>query len=140
MLDASGKLISREIRIENTNACNAACIMCPREQMTRRIEIMCYGMFCNLIQQAKKMGVTDASVFGFGEPLIDPGLADKLAYATEAGLTAHITTNGALLTEYKAHDLLDAGLKNIRLGNLGVFLKSESDQRYLIENVDPGAF
>jgi hypothetical protein len=33
-----------------------------------------------------------------------------------------------------------AGLKNIRLGNLGVFLKSESDQRYLIENVDPGAF
>ena len=33
-----------------------------------------------------------------------------------------------------------AGLKNIRLGNLGVFLKSEEDQRYLMENVDPGAY
>jgi pyruvate-formate lyase-activating enzyme len=33
-----------------------------------------------------------------------------------------------------------AGLKNIRLGNLGVFLKSEDDQRYLMENVDPGAY
>jgi pyruvate-formate lyase-activating enzyme len=33
-----------------------------------------------------------------------------------------------------------AGLENIRLGNLGVFLKSEADQRYLMENVDPGAY
>jgi molybdenum cofactor biosynthesis enzyme MoaA len=33
-----------------------------------------------------------------------------------------------------------AGLKNIRLGNLGVFLKTEDDQRYLMENVDPGAY
>jgi pyruvate formate lyase activating enzyme len=33
-----------------------------------------------------------------------------------------------------------AGLKNIRLGNLGVFLKTEADQTYLMENVDPGAY
>ena len=33
-----------------------------------------------------------------------------------------------------------AGLKNIRLGNLGVFLKSEDDQKYFMENVDPGAY
>jgi pyruvate-formate lyase-activating enzyme len=33
-----------------------------------------------------------------------------------------------------------AGLKNIRLGNLGVFLKSEQDQKYLMENADPGAY
>ena len=33
-----------------------------------------------------------------------------------------------------------AGLKNIRLGNLGVFVKSEADQRYLLENVDPSAY
>jgi pyruvate-formate lyase-activating enzyme len=32
------------------------------------------------------------------------------------------------------------GLKNIRLGNLGVFIKSEEDQSYLLENVDTGAF
>ena len=33
-----------------------------------------------------------------------------------------------------------AGLKNIRLGNLGVFLKTEDEQKYLMENVDPGAY
>ena len=33
-----------------------------------------------------------------------------------------------------------AGLKHIRLGNLGVFVRSEADQSYLLDNVAPGAF
>jgi pyruvate-formate lyase-activating enzyme len=32
------------------------------------------------------------------------------------------------------------GLKNIRLGNLGIFIKTESDQAFLVNNVDAGAF
>ena len=32
------------------------------------------------------------------------------------------------------------GLKHIRLGNLGVFARTEADQTFLTENVDPGAF
>ncbi len=32
------------------------------------------------------------------------------------------------------------GLKNIRLGNIGVFARSEADQAYLMENVAPGAY
>ena len=33
-----------------------------------------------------------------------------------------------------------AGLMNVRLGNVGVFARSESDQAYLMENVDPVAY
>ena len=33
-----------------------------------------------------------------------------------------------------------AGLTHIRLGNLGVFARTEADQAYLTENVDPGAY
>ena len=33
-----------------------------------------------------------------------------------------------------------AGLKNVRLGNLGVFVRTEADKKHLIENVDTGAF
>ena len=33
-----------------------------------------------------------------------------------------------------------AGLKNIRLGNLGVFIRTEEDQKYLLSNVDSNAF
>ncbi len=32
------------------------------------------------------------------------------------------------------------GLENIRLGNLGVFVRTEEDQKYLMENVDKAAF
>ena len=32
------------------------------------------------------------------------------------------------------------GLKNIRLGNLGVFVRNEADQSYLMDHVDPGVF
>ena len=34
----------------------------------------------------------------------------------------------------------ETGLQNIRLGNLGVFARTEADQQYLIDNVDPGAY
>jgi pyruvate-formate lyase-activating enzyme len=33
-----------------------------------------------------------------------------------------------------------AGLKNIRLGNLGVFIRTEEDQKYLLSNVASNAF
>jgi hypothetical protein len=32
------------------------------------------------------------------------------------------------------------GLKNIRLGNVGVFVRSEEDQKYLMDNVDEGVY
>ena len=32
------------------------------------------------------------------------------------------------------------GLKNVRLGNVGVFAPTEEDQQYLLANVDKGAF
>lgn len=32
------------------------------------------------------------------------------------------------------------GLQNIRLGNLGVFVKTEKDQQYLMENVESDSF
>ena len=33
-----------------------------------------------------------------------------------------------------------AGLMNVRLGNVGVFARTEANQAYLMENVDPGAY
>jgi hypothetical protein len=32
------------------------------------------------------------------------------------------------------------GLKNIRLGNLGVFARTEKDQEYLVSHVDKSSF
>jgi radical SAM protein with 4Fe4S-binding SPASM domain len=114
MLNDQGKLNCPELRIENTNICNGNCIICPREKLTRPLGIMSYGMFKDIVDQAIVLGITDVSIFGFGEPLMDSGVSDKVSYAANRGLKTHITTNGSLLSWEMANDLLDAGLENLR--------------------------
>lgn len=109
-----GKLINFEVRIENTNFCNAKCIPCPRERMTRPKATMGRGYFCNLVEQAYKLGATAIGAFGYGEPLIDPGIVEKIDYISRRGMESHITTNGSLLSDSTIDGLLDAGLSHIR--------------------------
>ena len=110
----NGKLINPEVRIENTNLCNAHCVICPREKMTRPKVTMCWGVFCNLVDQAKDLGAETVSVFGYGEPLLDKNLEDKIGYCSDKGMNTWITTNASVLGTQRAHDLINAGLKNIR--------------------------
>jgi len=109
-----GKLINPEVRIENTNYCNARCVICPREKMSRPKATMGRGYFCNLVEQAHYLGATAIGAFGYGEPLLDVGIVDKVEYIGKRGMEAHITTNASLLTEKLIYRLLDVGLSHIR--------------------------
>ncbi len=115
-----GRLINPEVRIENTSKCNAACVICPREKLTRPKTTMGWGHFVYLVKQVYGLGATDISIFGYGEPLLDKDIAAKIAYVTKHGMTTHITTNASLLSMDLIHDLLDAGLKNIRFSLHGI--------------------
>ena len=114
MLDSSGKLICKEVRIENCSACNALCTICPRDKMTRSQEIMSNEHYVYVLQQAQSLGAEEVSIFGFGEPLLDNHVGFKVLLATKMGLKTHITTNASLLSADRIHDLLDAGLTHIR--------------------------
>ena len=114
MLNSDGKLICPEVRIENTNFCNAKCVMCPREEMTRPLMTMHMGKFCSLVEQAYRLGATSVGIFGFGEPLMDSSVVEKVEYAKKRGLETHITTNASRLGIPLAHALLKAGLDHIR--------------------------
>ncbi len=91
------KLINPEVRIETTNLCNAKCIMCPRDELTRPKASMSYEHCKNLIDQADTLGAELISLFGYGEPLIDTSLGAKIRYCTQLGLKTFITTNASLL-------------------------------------------
>lgn len=110
----NGQLINPEVRIENTNKCNAGCIICPREKLTRPLATMCNGFFTSLVDQSVELGARTISVFGYGEPCIDKELPYKIGYCSDNGLDTFITTNGSLLDYDFGSELLDAGLKNIR--------------------------
>lgn len=109
-----GKLVSPEVRIETTNLCNARCTICPRESMTRPFRVMPFEKFRGLALQCHSLGAEMASLFGYGEPLLDGEIAKKIALCHGLGLKTTITTNASLLTNPRIEDLLDAGLTEIR--------------------------
>ena len=114
------KLEHPEVRIETTNRCNAACVMCPREKMTRPKTTMSMEHFCYLVDQAEALGAKMVSCFGYGEPLMDPEIFDKIAYCTKNGMETFITTNGSLLTADAARRLFDSGLTHVRFSVHGL--------------------
>jgi radical SAM protein with 4Fe4S-binding SPASM domain len=82
---------------------------------------MSYNHFCNLVVQAYELGATDISPFGYGEPFMDKGLAEKVGFCTRMGLKTFITTNGALLDTKRAKELIDAGISHVRFSAHGTF-------------------
>ena len=110
----NGRLINPEARIETTNKCNSHCIMCPREKMTRPLTTMGDAFFTNLVDQTVALGASIISTFGYGEPLLDPTLSEKILYCSGKGLDTYLTTNATLLDEEWSANLIYAGLKNIR--------------------------
>ena len=75
-----------EVHIENTNACDAHCIMCPREKMTRKTGFMDYDLFCKIIDQiVSTWGIDSIHLHGFGEPLLRVKRGDSLELAPQYG-------------------------------------------------------
>jgi radical SAM protein with 4Fe4S-binding SPASM domain len=79
--------------------------------------------FFSLVSQAKHLGAETISIFGFGEPLIDPRIVDKVWYCNDKGLKTFITTNASLLHSLMAGGLLGAGLTHLRFSVHGLFSK-----------------
>lgn len=68
------------IIIETTNFCNAKCIMCPHINMKRPQKIMDDTTFNQIISKLKKEKIKPNAFIlnGFGEPLIDTQLINRL--------------------------------------------------------------
>lgn len=120
------QLINPEVRIENTSACNASCTICPREKMTRPKVFMPISHFEDLVYQSKGLHANLISVFGYGEPLLDTQIVEKVVYCTHIGLDTFITTNGSLLNLNLSRALLEAGLKHMRFSVHGFYENYEA--------------
>jgi len=102
------------VRIENTNICNAKCITCPRELMTRKIGIMDENLYERIISQCADMGVENINLHNYGEPLIDKHLPDKIKLAKKTGIkTVTTNSNASLLNKDISEKLLCSGLDTL---------------------------
>ena len=122
------------IHIENTNACNAKCIMCPRDELVRTIGAMSMDLFQKIIDEcAKRPEVKEVHLHGFGEALLDKRLAQKLRYAKSKGIRrTYFVTTGSLLAQELSRELILGGLDAIKFSFYGATKETyEKIQRQL---------
>ncbi len=119
--------VNNEIRFEVTTKCNYDCTICPRKKLTRKLQTMSTDTFKFLLDRIlKETGQYNVCTFsGFGEPFLDPAIAEKLKYARERKTEVLVLTNASLLTVEKFKMLDDLGVSSIRVSFYG-----DSDKAY----------
>jgi len=111
-----------EVWIENTNHCNATCVMCPREKLTRAHGVMRFELFEKIIKEiaVHNTQVMRVHLHNYGEPLIDAALTERIRLAKGYGIRhTYIVTNGSLLTPPIINKLIDAGLDEMKISFYG---------------------
>ena len=109
------------LMIENTNHCNAECVMCPRDTLSRKRGFMDFGLFEKIIKEVssvKRKPVTH--LHGFGEPLLDKRLAERIELAKSCGITrTYIVSNASLLFPETSRKIISAGLDKMKISFYG---------------------
>jgi Radical SAM superfamily/Iron-sulfur cluster-binding domain len=110
-----------EILIENTNYCNAQCVMCPRESLTRRRGFMEFGLFEKIIREVSgRSRKPVVHMHGFGEPLLDESLPERIVIAKTCGINhTYLVTNASLLFPETARKIIRAGLDVMKISFYG---------------------
>jgi hypothetical protein len=107
------------INVEVTSICDARCIHCPRQDMTRSQKPMDLSLFKKLVDQAAEMRVPTLAPNGFGEVLTMRNLDEYLAYirSTEHRFRIVLNTNGFRMDAEKREIFLkhEVDLINITL-------------------------
>ncbi len=101
----------RLLQVESAIACNLRCVMCPWREIAKNAENT--GIMTQEIWEAVLPHLPEALSVDFtggGEPLLQARLVEWIGDAHAAGCETGILTNGLLLTEKKARQLIDAGI------------------------------
>lgn len=98
-------LITEEVRIENSSACNYRCNFCPypTELFYRKKEIMSNDIFEKLVLKIKQQApqINKITISGLGEPFLDKDIYHKFKFAKSMGYTTIVLTNGSIIDRDK---------------------------------------
>ncbi len=123
----------RLLQVESAIACNLKCIMCPWRDMAHKHSpkgLMAPEVWAAIAAHLNEIQSIDFT--GGGEPLLQPHLVEWVLQAGEAGCETGLLTNGTLLTEEKAKQLIAAGIDWICVSMDGATAE-------VFETIRPGA-
>lgn len=116
------------LKVETTNICTNKCIFCfdgrrPPKEGERGWGTMSLETFEEIISKFRDTTLI-AFLYGFGEPLLDPTIGEKIAVCRRAGVTSLISTD--LLPPDKSiiGNVIDAGIDAIRISSHGASRKT----------------
>jgi hypothetical protein len=95
--------------------------MCPRDKLTRTPGFMDFGLFEKIITEVSSMRRKPVThLHGFGEPLLDTLLSERIRLAKACGIRhTYIVTNASLLSPETSRQLIDAGLDKMKISFYG---------------------
>ncbi len=110
-----------------TSVCNAKCVFCayPRVVQNKALQagVMPFDLFKKAVDEWAGLGGRSIDLtHTVGDPLIDPGLLDKIEYARhQAGISfVSLTTNGILLDRDRTYEgLVDLGVTAVAISTQG---------------------
>jgi MoaA/NifB/PqqE/SkfB family radical SAM enzyme len=119
-----------KVYIEPTVACNLDCITCFRNGWDQPIGRMTDETFERIFAGLKELSPTPSVYFGgIGEPLFHPKTVEWIRRIKELDVKVELITNGTILTEKKAQQLIDVGLDVLWVSLDGATPESFTDIR-----------
>ncbi len=105
---------ARKIYIEATTACNLNCQTCIRHSWTDPSSHMKKATFDKILEGIDAFPQLDQVILtSFGEPLVHPRIIDMVEKLRERNLTVTVGTNGLLLKDKVAAELVRLGVNQI---------------------------
>lgn len=119
-----------KIYLEPTNKCNIKCRTCMRNTWDEPLGMMSAEVFECVLASLMALPVRPLVMFsGIGEPMAHPQTTEMVARVKQAGCRVELTTNGTLLDERRARQLVDAGLDTMWVSLDGATPDSYADVR-----------
>jgi len=103
------------LSIELSNFCNADCIMCPRSNLTRKLQNMDFETLKKVIENCKNQSLKKINLFWFGDSLCNKNAIDYIRYIRKElpNVKLYLSTNAGLLTEDKSDAIIKEKLLDV---------------------------
>jgi len=109
--------------VDVTRRCNMHCLGCQYHSSQTRtpspgdhaVKDISFELVERLCVELPELGTSEVFLVGEGEPFLHPRLSDIILAFKRAGCKVQVFTNGTLLNESKASQVLDSGLDVLRV-------------------------
>ena len=119
-----------KVYVEPTNACNLDCITCMRQVWDEPLGQMSAQTYQRILDGLKAFAPVPTVFFGgIGEPLAHPRIVEMIRQAKALGARVELITNGILLGEAMALQLIQADLDVLWVSLDGATAESYADVR-----------